>query len=349
MTTNTRAGELAAALKNSLSLYMPNSSIYLDFCVDINRLAALAQAAPAQVPIDMVLHCPACGQQHIDAPEEEEYEDRSGQLRMKCDWMNPPHRSHLCHGCGNIWRPADVPTNGVEAVKTKGKADSPIAPAQAAAWTSLSPDGSVNFGKGWVFSPVRTDRAVAPLVLAAQASAAVVPSHWLVYLPSIQTQDVFDSQEDSGYIDWLTNYPDAEVTPLYSGPPAAPQGVAAPVAAEEELNRSADANKREAGATGRPRTDRHHAARIRRSSRRSRSGEPAGSDIQRVHRSSSEYLGNSAQLKRGYGVLFAGSATDAATWRGNSRLPRFIGADRRNLRRPDCREGRAAGGGGDDD
>ena len=41
-------------------------------------------------------------------------------------WNNPPHRSHLCHSCGHIWRPADVPTNGVAAIKTKGSADSAI-------------------------------------------------------------------------------------------------------------------------------------------------------------------------------------------------------------------------------
>lgn len=88
-----------------------------------------AQAAP----IDMVLHCPACGLQHIDEPEskgralhaDESIEDQS--LTPLAAWTNPPHRSHLCHGCGYIWRPADVPTNGVKAVKTKGKADSPIA------------------------------------------------------------------------------------------------------------------------------------------------------------------------------------------------------------------------------
>lgn len=62
-------------------------------------------------PIDMVLHCPRCNKQHIDVPND--------------SWTNPPHRSHLCHGCGFIWRPADVPTNGVQAVKTKGQNDSP--------------------------------------------------------------------------------------------------------------------------------------------------------------------------------------------------------------------------------
>jgi predicted RNA-binding Zn-ribbon protein involved in translation (DUF1610 family) len=64
-------------------------------------------------PTDMVLHCPNCGAQHIDAVTE--------------TWPNPPHRTHLCHSCGHKWRPADVATNGVAAVKTRGKDDSPIA------------------------------------------------------------------------------------------------------------------------------------------------------------------------------------------------------------------------------
>lgn len=73
-------------------------------------------------PIDMILYCPnpSCRKQHIDKPD----------LPDPCDerdpaWTNPPHRSHKCHGCGLIWRPADVPTNGVAAIKTKGKNDSP--------------------------------------------------------------------------------------------------------------------------------------------------------------------------------------------------------------------------------
>ncbi len=74
-------------------------------------------------PLPMVLHCPACGLQHIDEATE--------------DWPNPPHRSHLCHGCGHIWRPADVPTTGVAAVRTRGKADGPIHPARA--WLTTPP------------------------------------------------------------------------------------------------------------------------------------------------------------------------------------------------------------------
>lgn len=74
-------------------------------------------------PIDMILHCPACGMQHIDGYEGINLQNADGGNRDK--WTNPPHRSHLCHGCGHIWRPADVPTNGVAAIKTKGENDSP--------------------------------------------------------------------------------------------------------------------------------------------------------------------------------------------------------------------------------
>lgn len=66
----------------------------------------------ATVPVDMLLDCPNCGHPHIDDP--------------LGDWTNPPHRSHLCARCGYVWRPADVCTNGVLAVKTAGKNDSPI-------------------------------------------------------------------------------------------------------------------------------------------------------------------------------------------------------------------------------
>lgn len=66
-------------------------------------------------PIGMLLYCPKCGEQHVDAASE--------------DWDNPPHRSHLCHQCGCIWRPADVPTVGVASIETRGLADT---------WTSAS-------------------------------------------------------------------------------------------------------------------------------------------------------------------------------------------------------------------
>ena len=90
---------------------------------------AQALGALLGAPIDMVLHCPTCGLQHIDAPDTNYDPHYEGHMI----WDNPPHRSHQCAGCGHIWRPADVPTNGVAAIKTKGKNDSPMAkPAPAA-------------------------------------------------------------------------------------------------------------------------------------------------------------------------------------------------------------------------
>lgn len=81
----------------------------------------LAESVPT--PIDMILHCPACLQQHIDAPGP--------------DWDNRPHKSHLCHHCGFIWRPADVPTNGVAEIKTRGKNDHVMFDGPAAVVRSL--------------------------------------------------------------------------------------------------------------------------------------------------------------------------------------------------------------------
>jgi rubredoxin len=78
-------------------------------------------------PIDMVLFCPDCGLQHVDAPEPAPDVMPGSAFDGAGGWTNPPHRSHRCAGCGHIWRPADVPTNGVAATKTKGKADSPLA------------------------------------------------------------------------------------------------------------------------------------------------------------------------------------------------------------------------------
>lgn len=91
--------------------------------------AALRDAQQGGAPIDVVLYCPACGLQHIDAPDTNYDPHYEGHMI----WDNPPHRSHLCHGCGHTWRPADVATNGAAAVKTKGKADSQFVGAAAPA------------------------------------------------------------------------------------------------------------------------------------------------------------------------------------------------------------------------
>lgn len=79
-----------------------------------NLIAMMAESIDAMQeqlakPIDMILHCPNCGEQHIDVANGE--------------WTNPPHRSHLCKQCGCVWRPADVPTNGVAEIETRGQID----------------------------------------------------------------------------------------------------------------------------------------------------------------------------------------------------------------------------------
>ncbi len=48
-------------------------------------------------PIPMRLHCPECGELHID----------------KGDFATKVHHTHACQYCGGVWRPAVVPTVGV--------------------------------------------------------------------------------------------------------------------------------------------------------------------------------------------------------------------------------------------
>ncbi|MGS1028796.1 hypothetical protein [Burkholderia glumae] len=116
-------------------------------CTPLGIYAAMLDAAPAAPvaeaePIPILLFCPRCGTQHIDRPESHAEADASIGLQIKevVTWTNPPHRSHMCHACGCIWRPADVATVGVKAIETRGKADTwegmpgvPSMPAQAVA------------------------------------------------------------------------------------------------------------------------------------------------------------------------------------------------------------------------
>lgn len=50
------------------------------------------------VPVPMRLHCPVCHMLHID----------DGEFATKA------HRDHACQHCGMVWRPALVPTVGVQ-------------------------------------------------------------------------------------------------------------------------------------------------------------------------------------------------------------------------------------------
>lgn len=48
--------------------------------------------------IPMLLWCPSCGERHID----------------KGEFATKPHHTHACQHCGMVWRPAIMPTVGVE-------------------------------------------------------------------------------------------------------------------------------------------------------------------------------------------------------------------------------------------
>ncbi|HEY5553039.1 MAG TPA: hypothetical protein VIK52_14195 [Opitutaceae bacterium] len=49
-------------------------------------------------PIPMCLWCPGCHERHVDAGE----------------FATKPHHTHACQRCGMVWRPAVVPTVGVQ-------------------------------------------------------------------------------------------------------------------------------------------------------------------------------------------------------------------------------------------
>lgn len=119
-------------------------------------------------PIDMILFCPVCGFIHVDAPEPE------------TGWMNPPHKSHKCHQCEHVWRPADVPTNGVLNIKTRGAGDSPSA--------------------GWV------------------TASMVVPAPYAWFWCDGSESGVITTRQD--YEHHKATYPRMKFTPVYVSPPA---------------------------------------------------------------------------------------------------------------------------------
>lgn len=108
----------------------------------LRELVTLADSIILKVePVQMVLHCPRCGAQHIDKAvtrckkfegltendrcgfEEGHVQPCKWLVSPVLEWDNPPHKSHLCAKCKCIWRPADVSTVGVEAIATRGEKD----------------------------------------------------------------------------------------------------------------------------------------------------------------------------------------------------------------------------------
>lgn len=56
------------------------------------------RVAELTAPIPMILHCPDCSYRHVD----------------KGEFSTKPHHTHACQACGMVWRPALVPTVGVQ-------------------------------------------------------------------------------------------------------------------------------------------------------------------------------------------------------------------------------------------
>jgi hypothetical protein len=83
-------------------------------------------------PVPMVLHCPKCGVQHIDASNEEEVRITAAERGFvvgsrdwedfieKNEWLNPPHKTHQCQSCKHEWRPFDYATTGVASMIVSG-------------------------------------------------------------------------------------------------------------------------------------------------------------------------------------------------------------------------------------
>lgn len=61
-------------------------------------LEALVPQVAAHAPVPMLIHCPICCARHVD----------SGRFATKA------HHTHACQACGHCWRPAVVPTVGVQ-------------------------------------------------------------------------------------------------------------------------------------------------------------------------------------------------------------------------------------------
>lgn len=81
--------------------------------VPLKQTLAMLDGAPEEEdeswrtlePVELALHCPACGKQHLDIGE----------------FATRVHRKHLCEntpegektGCGHLWKPFECPTKGV--------------------------------------------------------------------------------------------------------------------------------------------------------------------------------------------------------------------------------------------
>lgn len=81
---------------NEIRRFNPEFDFARRVCAQVFALVANGNKPPDPVP--MLLHCPMCSGRHLDEGE----------------FATRVHHTHACQHCGHCWRPAVVPTVGVQ-------------------------------------------------------------------------------------------------------------------------------------------------------------------------------------------------------------------------------------------
>src|SRR4051812_11300335 len=90
--------------------------------IDLSYIAQGRKPPNPLLTIDMLLFCPRCQKQHIDAADTKKkykngcHDSWGGESggENPAGWTTPPHATHTCRYCGLLWRPSNANTNGVE-------------------------------------------------------------------------------------------------------------------------------------------------------------------------------------------------------------------------------------------
>lgn len=119
-------------------------------------------------PVPLVLYCPECGAQHVDAGE----------------WATRPHKTHQCQSCKAEWRPFLYATVGVIDNAIQAKPDSaeqvPVAfriPNKYGKYDYFGCNDTVSSESLAVAQPLY---AAAPLNIPSRDSAEQVPTAWAI-------------------------------------------------------------------------------------------------------------------------------------------------------------------------
>lgn len=74
---------------------VPKTKCECDWCID-----------PETRPLPVVITCPECGEEHVDAVDPV----------TGIDWSKRKHHEHQCSVCKYLWTPALIPTVGVKSL-----------------------------------------------------------------------------------------------------------------------------------------------------------------------------------------------------------------------------------------